>query len=340
MNVLKTVITLLLLAPIFCTAQTQFKNCKENIVLQNVVVNNADTNEWIGNTDAQGILVIPEGVDEIEVFHPSFGRITLTNAKGIICTDEAGEILNELVIDTGSEVTKTLLEMLDHSFATYKKTNKGKKYYRVDYKLAEQEQLLETFDGILVLGNLFNSSFNNYTLTWTKGIKGNKSFNKLPRYQYIAHIKEIFLADKKIFDTFKKQIQNSTVQRIGQQYYISEKDSNDFITLDADLETKLISGYLNTQLLNKNTPYAFEKDDRQTMGKIALTFAIDADTYFVEDLSVEAKYKIDHKDYSSETFIKQQKLAKEDEKKLEGKGVVGFAIDYVKQLDAYLNSLN
>lgn len=339
MKTIKSATTLLLLVHTFCTAQTQFKNCRENALLKNVIVNNAITKEWIGNTNEQGMLTIPENISDIEASHPSFGLITLENAKGTICTDDAGDVLDELVIDMGTDVSKALLEILDHSFAAYKKANKGKKHYQINFKLAEQEQPLETFDGILTLGNLFNSSFNNYTIKWTESIKNNKSFKKLPSHQYIVHIGEIFLADKKTFDKFKKQIQSSTVQRIGTQYYISEKGSSEFITIEADPKTKLVSTYINTELLNKSLPYAFEKGDHQTMGKITMAFTISSDEYFVNDLSVEAKYKIDQKDYNSESFINQKKLTKEEEKKLEGKGVVGFAMDYLKQLDAYLLSL-
>ena len=339
MKNLKTVIALLLLSQTICTAQTQFKNCANNMLLQNVIVNNAATKEWIGNTDEQGMLTIPANVSEIEASHPTFGLLTMANATGTICADESGDVLAELVIETGAHVIKTLLEALDHSFATYKKANKGKKHYQIDFKLTEQQQPLETFTGILALGNVFNSSFNNYTIKWTEAVKNNKSFNKLPRYQYIAHVSEIFFAEKKNFDKLKKQIQSSTVQRIGNQYYISEKGSNEFITIDADPKTKLVTAYVNTQLLTDKKQYAFEKSDRQTMGKVAMTFVTAASDYFVDDLSVEAKFLIDEKNYETESFIKQKKITKDEEKKLEGKGVVGFAIDYVKQLDAYLNSL-
>lgn len=339
MKNLKTVIALFMLSQTICKAQTQFKNCTDNTLLQNVIVNNATTKEWIGNTDEQGMLTIPDDVSEIETSHPTFGLITMANTKGTICTDESGDVLAELVIDTGASVTKALLEVLDHSFDTYKKANKGKKHYQIDFKLTEQKQPLETFTGILALGNVFNSSFNNYTIKWTEAVKDNKSFNKLPRYQYIAHVSEIFFAEKKNFDKLKKQIQSSTVQRIGNQYYISEKGSNEFITIDADSQTKLVTAYVNTQFLTANKQYAFEKNDRQTMGKVAINFKTAANDYFVEDLSVEAKYLIDQKNYETESFIKQKKMTKDEEKKLEGKGVVGFAMDYVKQLDAYLNSL-
>lgn len=339
MKKLKTAIALLLLAQTVCTAQTQFKNCAENKLLQNVIVNNAATKEWIGNTNEQGMLNIPEHIAEIEALHPAFGVITMATTKGTICTDEPGELLTEIVIDTGTEVTKALLEILDQSYTTFKKNNKGKKHYQVDFKLTEQQTPLETFAGILALGNLFNSSFNNYTIQWTEAIKDNKSFNKLPRYQYIAHVQEIFFAEKKNFDKLKNHIQSSTVQRIGGQYYVSEKGSSDFITIDTDPQTKLVTAYVNTQLLYDKKQYAFEKDDRQTMGKVAMNFKNDSNDYFVEDLSVEAKYLIDQKNYESESFIKQKKMTKDEEKKLEGKGVVGFAIDYVKQLDAYVTSL-
>lgn len=336
-------ITSLLAACLFAhalgSAQTQFKNCHENTVLQNVIVNDAASKEWIGNTDATGTLMIPENVKEIEISHPSFGSVTIPNRKGTICTDEQGEVLNELVIETGDNVTKTLLTLLDHSFSVYKKANKGKKYYEVDYRLAGQNQVLETFRGILALGNVFNSSFNNYTLKWTEAIKDNPSFNKLPRYQYIEHTNEILFADKGVFEKFKKRVQSSKVQHIGNQYFISNNGSEEFVTLDVDATGLLISGYVNTELLNTGKPYAFEKGDKRTMGKVAMTFASGPDAYFAEDLSVEARYLIDGKDYESECFIKQKKLTKEEEKQLKGKGIIGFAVDYTEQLEAYLNSL-
>lgn len=331
MKNLKTVIVLILLSQTICTAQTQFKNCADNTLLQNVIVNNAVTKKWIGNTDEQGMLTIPNDVSEIEASHPTFGLLTMANTKGTICTDESSDMLEELVIDTGDNVTKALLEVLDHSFETYKKANKGKKHYQIDFKLTEQEQPLETFAGILALDNVFNSSFNNYTIKWTEAAKDNKSFNKLPRYQYIAHVSEIFFAEKKNFDKLKKEIQSSTVQRIGNQYYICEKGSSEFITIDADPTTKLVTGYVNTQLLTDKKQYAFEKNDRQTMGKVAMNFKTAADDYFVDDLCVEAKFLIDQKDYETESFIKQKKMTKDEIKKLEEKGVVGFAIDYVKK---------
>lgn len=64
-----------------------------------------------------------------------------------------------------------------------------------------------------------------------------------------------------------------------------------------------------------------------------MNFRTTADDYFVDDLSVEAKYLIDQKNHETESFIKQKKMTKDEEKKLEAKGPVGFAIDYVKQLD-------
>lgn len=182
MKNLKTVIALLMLSQTICTAQTQFKNCADNTLLQNVIVNNAATKEWIGNTDEQGMLTIPDDVSEIEASHPTFGLITMANTKGIICTDESGDVLAELVIDTGASVTKALLEVLDHSFDTYKKANKGKKHYQIDFKLTEQKQPLETFTGILALG----SSTVLLTITPLNGQKRLKTTNRSTNYQDIS----------------------------------------------------------------------------------------------------------------------------------------------------------
>lgn len=43
------------------------------------------------------------------------------------------------------------------------------------------------------------------------------------------------------------------------------------------------------------------------MGKVAMNFITTADDYFVDDLSVEAKYLIDQKKHETESFIKQKR---------------------------------
>lgn len=320
-------------------AQTQIKNCNENKGLTNAIVNHAVSGEWIGNTDAAGNIVIPENVERIEVAHPDLGFIIVDAKKGVICVDDKSEVLNELVIETGTHLKKNLLELLDNSYKIYKKSNRGKRYYDIDFQLSDKTaDKLETFNGILALGSIFNSSFNNYSLRWSKSVKDNTSFNKLPSYQYIAYTEEALFTDKGTFNTFRKYVADNEVQKIGDQYFIFQKNIDHFITLDVDNEKQLISKLTNTQLFSNKKPYGFEKEDKVTMGKVEVNFDITKD-YFIKNLSVQARYLIDQKDYHSDCFIKQIKLGKEEQKALEGKGIVRFAIDYVRQLEAFKQSL-
>jgi len=335
---MKKIIILLLLINGSVFAQTQLKNCDENKNLANAIVNNAVSGEWIGNTDASGTINIPETVMEIEITHPDFGSIILDNQKGQICLDKQSEVLNELVIEAGVNLKKELLEILNNSFKTYKKLNKGKRYYDIDFELTDLKgDKLETFSGILALGNVFNSSFNNYTLQWSKSIIDNQSYNKLPSYRYIAHTEEALFTDKKTYNKFRKHIANNDVQKIGNQYFISSENNEHFITLNIDSEKKLISKYTNTEVFRDKKPYGFEKDDKVTMGKVAVTYAVSND-YYISDLAVQEKYLIDQNNYDSDCFIKQKKLNKEEQEKLVGKGIIGFVIDYVEQLRAFRNS--
>ncbi|HLV51970.1 MAG TPA: hypothetical protein VKY44_08455 [Flavobacterium sp.] len=336
---MKKLIIVLLFMNWAAFAQTQIKNCNENKGLPNAIVNNAVSGEWIGNTDVVGNIVIPETIKRIEVAHPDLGSIILDNQKGEICVDNEGEILNELVIETGTNLKKELLEILDNSYKVYKKDNKGKRFYDIDYQLSDKKgDKLETFNGILALGNLFNTSFNNYKLQWSKSIKDNKSYNKLPSYQYIAHTEEALFTDRKTYNKFKKYVADNDVQKIGNEYFISQGNSEHFVTLEINKEKQLVSKYTNTELFRDKKPYGFEKGDRVTMGKVEVNFDT-ANDYFVNNLSVQEKYLIDQKDYHSDCFIKQKKLNKEEQKNLDGKGIIGFATDYVNQLHSFRNSL-
>lgn len=333
----KIILTLLLInGSVF--AQTQLKNCDENKNLANVIVNNAVSGEWIGNTDASGNIIIPDNVKQIEIAHPNFGSVVLDNQKGQICIDNDSEILNELVIETGTNLKKELLEILDNSFKVYKKDNKGKRFYDIDYQLTDKaDDKLETFNGILALGNMFTTSFNNYKMQWSKSIIDNPSYNKLPSYQYIDHTKEALFTDKKIYNKFKKHVKENEVQKIGNQYFVYKKDTDHFLTLDVDKEKQLVLKYTNTDVFRDKKPYGFEQGDKVTMGKVEVTFAVTED-YFVNDLSVQEKYLINQKDYNSDSFIKQKKLTKEKQEELIGKGIIGFVIDYVEQFQAFKSS--
>lgn len=335
---MKKLIIALLLINATAFAQTQIKNCNEDKGVANAIVNNAISGAWIGNTDVVGNILIPETVKSIEIAHPDFGSIILDNQKGQICIDDQSEILNELVIETGTNLKKELLGMLDNSFKVYKKSNKGKRFYDIDYQLTDKtDDKLETFNGILALGNVFNSSFNNYILHWSKLIIDNPSYNKLPSYQYIAHIEEALFTDKKIYNKFRKYVAENDVQKIGNQYFVSSESSEHFITLDVDKEKQLVLKYTNTDVFRDKKPYGFEQGDKVTMGKVEVTFAVTED-YFVNDLSVQEKYLINQKDYNSDSFIKQKKLSKEEQEQLVGKGIIGFVVDYVEQLRTFRNS--
>ena len=66
------------------------------------------------------------------------------------------------------------------------------------------------------------------------------------------------------------------------------------------------------------------------MGKVEVYFNTN-DQYYIKTLSVQEKYSIENNIIDSNSFIKQLKLTKEEQKNLEGKGIIGFVVDYVEK---------
>lgn len=319
-------------------AQTQIKNCDDNLPLRNAIVNNANSGEWIGNTDNQGNINIPKNVEKIEIYHPDWGTVTLNNEE-TICVDS--EILDELVIEIGIDSKQKLLEIFDNSYKTYKKANRGKKYYQIDYSLnGEQEGMLEKFNGILAWGSFFSTSFNNYTFEWNKAIKDNKAYEKFSVAQYVSYVNETMFLDKKTYKSFRDFIEQNDIQKIGNQYFVYQKNSEHFVTFDIDTDQQLILKYTNTRIFSPLTPYDFEQGDGIIMGKVEVNFVSDNADYFVQDLSVQEKYLVNNRHYYSDSFIEQKKLSKAEKKNLQGKWIAGFVMDRGDSQRAFLESLD
>ncbi|HLV50519.1 MAG TPA: hypothetical protein VKY44_01025, partial [Flavobacterium sp.] len=251
------------------------------------------------------------------------------------------EILDELVIEVGIDFKQKLLEIFDNSYKTYKKANRGKKYYQVDYSLnGEQEGMLEKFNGILAWGSFFSTSFNNYTFEWGKAIKNNKAYEKFSVSQYVSYINETMFLDKKTYKSFRDFIEQNEIQKIGNQYFVYQKNSEHFVTFDIDTDQQLILKYTNTRIFSPLTPYDFEQGDGIIMGKVEVNFVSDNTDYFVQDLSVQEKYLVNNQHYYSDGFIEQKKLSETDTKNLQGKWIAGFVMDRGDSQRAFLKSLD
>ncbi len=238
--------------------------------------------------------------------------------------------LKELVIENGPTVKKQLLTIFENSYKTFKKDNKGKRYYQIDFNINENHKKLESFNGILALGNVLNTTFNNYSLYWDSEINKNTVYQKLPSYEYISHTEEGVFTDKRIYQLVKDFIQNNKVQKIGDEYVVYKDSDDDFITFTIDSEKQLISKYQNTLVLKRNKPAQFSSNDKVLMGKVEVYFNTN-DQYYIKTLSVQEKYSIENNIIDSNSFIKQLKLTKEEQKNLEGKGIIGFVVDYVEK---------
>lgn len=327
------IVSFLAFIPIATNAQTRFLDCTNQNPLQNVIVNETSTNKWIGNTDEKGNINIPENINSITVSHPNFGTLSINSFATIVCMDDNSTTLKELVIENGPTVKKQLLTIFENSYKTFKKDNKGKRYYQIDFNINENHKKLESFNGILALGNVLNTTFNNYSLYWDSEINKNTVYQKLPSYEYISHTEEGVFTDKRIYQLVKDFIQNNKVQKIGDEYVVYKDSDDDFITFTIDSEKKLISKYQNTLVLKRNKPAQFNSNDKVLMGKIEVYFDTN-DQYYIKTLSVQEKYSIENNIIDSNSFIKQLKLTKEEQKNLEGKGIIGFVVDYVEKKKA------
>ena len=138
--------------------------------------------------------------------------------------------------------------------------------------------------------------------------------------------------NKKNYKKIIEIIENSKVQKISNEIIVYNNSTDDFITFTINEEKKLISKYQNTEVLKRRKPSHFGDTDFVLMGNVEVIYNTE-NSYHINSLKVQEKYSIEDKVFHSKSFISQLKLTKEEIKKLNGKGVVGFAIDYVNQKD-------
>lgn len=324
------IISFLAFIQIAANAQTQFLDCTNQNSLQNAIVNETSTNKWIGNTDENGNINIPGNITSITISHPNFGTLSINSFATVVCMDAHSTTLEELIIDNGSTVKKQLMSIFENSYKTFKKDNKGKRYYQIDFNINENHKKLESFGGILALGNVLNSSFNNYSLYWDSEINKNKTYQKLPSYEYISHTEEGIFTDKRTYQIVKDFIEKNKVQKIGNAYIVYKDTDDDFITFNIDSENQLISKYQNTLVLKRNKPIEFSSNDEVLMGNVEVYYET-KDQYYIKTLSVQEKYLIENNIIDSNSLIRQLKLSKEEQKNLIGKGIIGFVVDYVEK---------
>lgn len=327
------IVSFLTFIQIATNAQTQFLDCTNQNPLQNAIVSETSTNKWIGNTNENGYINIPKNINSVTVSHPKFGTLSINSFATIVCMDDNSTTLKELIIEDGPTVKNELLKILENSYKSFKKDNKGKRYYEIDFSINENQKKLESFNGILALGNLLNSSFNNYSLYWDSEINKNTVYQKLPSYEYISHIEEAIFTEKKNYLIVKDFIKENKVQKIGSEYVVYKDTDDNFITFIVDSKKQLISKYQNTLILKRIKPTRFTLNDEVLMGKVEVDFET-INQYFIKTLSVQEKYLIENNIINSNSFIKQLKLNKEEQKKLNGKGIIGFVMDYLDQKDA------
>lgn len=320
-------------------AQTKITDCNTKKPYVNAIVINADTNEWYGNTDSNGLVVIPNGIESVQITHPQFGEQIVFVTEKEICIDLLDETLETIVIE--QDVKSLLLEILNTSNEKYKKENKGKRFYNINSRVYSEtdNKDLEIFRGILVLDNIFNSSFNNYDLGWSPSTIKNKSFEKLETFSYLNHIEYNIFASKSTYKDFIKHVNKSQVSKIKNTYYIYPSNSDEFISIEVDPDKKLIKKFINTEVTinsNQRKPSSFGKKDKILMSKFELVYTIN-ESYYIENLHANEKYLVDDNIFGLENTLKQEKYSKEEAKKLDGKGVFGFAFDYVKKRSQFLN---
>lgn len=329
---LKLILSIFLLIYCKTDAQTRFLNCNANTPIQNARVINNNTKEWMGNTDEYGEITIPRETSSILVTHPDFGNININTLTDIICLDSNSSTLKELVIESGTEVKKQLLVILENSYKKFKKDNKGKDYYKIDFNLSEGKKKIETFNGILGLGSLLSTTINNYKLHFNKETHYQDLHKKLPSFEYISHIEEAIFTDKKSYNKIKDFVNKNKIQKINNEIIVSNITTDDYITFTINEEKQLIEKYQNTEVLKREKPSYFSSTDWILMGNVEAIYHT-ASNYHINTLKVQERYKIDDITIQSNSYINQLKLTKEEQNNLNGKGVIGFAIDYVNQKD-------
>lgn len=337
---MKTINTLLI--SLFCfinlQAQTKFIDCSNNNPYSNAIVTNSDTNQWFGNTDTQGNIVLPDNIKTVIITHPSIGEQSVMIEGSTNCIDSSIEDLEGIVIEVN--VKEKFLESLNYSFEMYKKENKGKRFYNINSRIYEEKgnTSLESFKGILVLDNIFNTSFNNYELSWSAKSVKNKTFDKIETFTYLNHIDYNIFASKSNFKDFIKYVNANKVSKIKNTYYIYPPESDEFISVEIDPNTNLVTNFINTELtINSNLakPTTFEANDKIIMSRFEIKYNHN-NSYYIEKLNANEKYLVDNEIYALENELKQEKLNKEQVKNLKGKGLFGFAFDYVKKREDFV----
>ena len=324
----KILISLLLIHYNTFSQSIIIKNCSENEIVSNVIV--FDVNDKIiGISNEDGILNINGGIKEIKIYHPKYGTKNF-HIDDIICLDE--EILQEISIESGEKVKKELIEILNNSF------NKAKEikelYFNVDNKVFTNNELLESYNGIIkstYKKNSIKNTFYNSEINISSKTKQFNNYSLVEAFKFVDYYlpKYTLFNTAKEFNNLLNRIEKTKINKENNLYFVYLDDNNydDYIVFEKESDgSSLLKRYTNStikwaitkdkknrKLVNSYTDIFFNFSDINHFQKIQIT-----ENFIIENKNVNFTFK-------SNSYKINKEVLKDE------KSTIGFLLMYMKK---------